>query len=67
MLKEEFVSRIVEIAGILGKVFAELGYIGHLNIDCHIDKKGVVYLCECNVRRSGALYLHNLTKHLHGK
>lgn len=51
----------------LGKAYSALGYTGNIAIDFLIDKKGVVYVGESNVRRGWPIFVHNFTELMHGK
>ncbi len=58
---------MVYIGETLGRVYSNLGYWGNIAIDFLVDKKGVVYLGESNVRRCGYIFIHNFAAYIHGK
>lgn len=59
-------DKLKYIGKTLGEAYSSMGYRGNINIDCHIDKKGIVYVGESNVRRSASVFVHNFATYMQG-
>ncbi len=51
----------------IGKGLQKMGYIGHFDLDCIVDKDGNLYLLEINSRRTGGTHVHDFAQHVIGE